>query len=497
VANPAGVGAPGTGQQGGLIRNTGNNLVSEEAKSKYSNIFKELVKSNPQFLSANEAAVYFNRSGLSGADLQKIWLLADQNKDNLLDFDEFVIANVLIQQRVANPNSALPDVLPPGFLSSLKPPGPIPNPTTTAVQNWLIAPEAKLKYENYFNQADTAKKGIVPGSIARNLFSASGLPSTDLAAIWQLSDMNQDGNLDKIEWCIAMHLIDCKRQRQMEIPSALPKQLLESLGVPLGPSPAELARIKEEQERQQLLALKEEIIKKLKDKSQLLVQLRQQQANNLEAAKNASVLRQQIEILKKVLPPTEIILERQKLRIDIKTEELKLLKSRLKAVQAEKQQLDKTIQLKKSLIKDDEAGLALAKQQLLEERMTAEKEAEKINYIKSDILLAKKERKRKQEEKKRMEKEGLKGKPLESGPVSPDQYYIFYTDDFGTKIGDKSNYRLYFRSYDPNFPPGFYPICNDFSDAFTLQSVIENITTEPPVEQAPPPDFNPFAIDDE
>jgi len=129
--------------------------------------------------------------------------------------------------------------------------------------------------------------------------------------------------------------------------------------------------------------------------------------------------------------------------------------------------------------------------------MTAEKEAEKINYIKSDILLAKKERKRRKDEKKRMEKEGLKGKP-ELGPVSPDQYYILYTDDFGTKIGDKSNYRLYFRSYDPNFPPGFYPVCNDFSDTFTLQSVIEHIhTTEPLVEHAPPPDFNPFAIDDE
>jgi len=210
-------------------------------------------------LTAQEASVYFNRSGLSGPDLQKIWILADQNKDNLLDVDEFILASVLCQNKLTNSAFVLPDVLPATLLTSYK------STPAGGGNSWIVTPESRLKYENYFNQVDSGRKGIIPGNVARNLFSASGLASNDLSVIWNLADMNQDGNLDKIEWCIAMHLIDCKRQK-LEIPGTLPKQLLESLGIQTGPSPAELVRLKEEQERQQLIALKEEIIKKLKEK---------------------------------------------------------------------------------------------------------------------------------------------------------------------------------------------------------------------------------------
>lgn len=36
----------------------------------------------------------------------------------------------------------------------------------------------------------------------------SGLPTTALAHIWTLSDVNKDGKLTVDEFCIAMHLID-------------------------------------------------------------------------------------------------------------------------------------------------------------------------------------------------------------------------------------------------------------------------------------------------
>ncbi|PIO68773.1 EF hand [Teladorsagia circumcincta] len=50
--------------------------------------------------------------------------------------------------------------------------------------------------------------GFLTGQAGRSALGMSGLPTTALAHIWTLSDVNKDGKLTVDEFCIAMHLID-------------------------------------------------------------------------------------------------------------------------------------------------------------------------------------------------------------------------------------------------------------------------------------------------
>ena len=49
---------------------------------------------------------------------------------------------------------------------------------------WVVPPEAKAKYDTYFQGIDKDHDGIVSGDEARTLFMASNLPPKLLAHIW-------------------------------------------------------------------------------------------------------------------------------------------------------------------------------------------------------------------------------------------------------------------------------------------------------------------------
>ncbi|XP_049320055.1 intersectin-2b [Astyanax mexicanus] len=85
---------------------------------------------------------------------------------------------------------------------------------------WAITPEERDKHDQKFDTLSPAQ-GFVSGEQARNFFLQSGLPSTVLAEIWALADMNKDGKMDRLEFSIAMKLIKMKLQGQ-NLPSALP-----------------------------------------------------------------------------------------------------------------------------------------------------------------------------------------------------------------------------------------------------------------------------------
>ncbi|VDO22514.1 unnamed protein product, partial [Brugia timori] len=53
----------------------------------------------------------------------------------------------------------------------------------------------------------------------------SGLPSTALARIWELADMDKDGKLDRIEMSVALHLVYCALQGE-PVPDVLPPSLI-------------------------------------------------------------------------------------------------------------------------------------------------------------------------------------------------------------------------------------------------------------------------------
>jgi Cytoskeletal-regulatory complex EF hand len=94
----------------------------------------------------------------------------------------------------------------------------------TVQDPFTLTPNDQARYEALF--AEQCKEdGYVYGSEAVAFFGKSGLPPTVLGTIWNMSDYPVDNRLDKIEFCIAMHLIVCVSKKNLPLPSTLPLAL--------------------------------------------------------------------------------------------------------------------------------------------------------------------------------------------------------------------------------------------------------------------------------
>jgi len=81
------------------------------------------------------------------------------------------------------------------------------------------------KYASLFLNMPQSNERI-SGQDVKPFFVETGLPMNLLAHIWQLSDMDKDGKLDKEEFSIMMHLVDLKREKNMDPPPTLPISLV-------------------------------------------------------------------------------------------------------------------------------------------------------------------------------------------------------------------------------------------------------------------------------
>jgi Cytoskeletal-regulatory complex EF hand len=99
------------------------------------------------------------------------------------------------------------------------PPGPYG--ALTVQDPFTLTPSDQARYEALFAEQHK-DDGYVYGGEAVAFFSKSGLPSNVLASIWNMTDYPVDNRLDKIEFCIAMHLIICVSKRNLPLPPALP-----------------------------------------------------------------------------------------------------------------------------------------------------------------------------------------------------------------------------------------------------------------------------------
>ena len=66
---------------------------------------------------------------------------------------------------------------------------------------------------------------LLPGAVAHEEMMKSKLPSSVLQQIWVLLDTNQDGQLDRDEFAVAMFLVDHKLQGN-DLPDTLPDRLV-------------------------------------------------------------------------------------------------------------------------------------------------------------------------------------------------------------------------------------------------------------------------------
>ncbi|KAM7065404.1 intersectin-1 isoform 2-T3 [Acridotheres tristis] len=227
--------------------------ITVEERAKHDQQFHSL-KPTAGFITGDQARNFFFQSGLPQPVLAQIWALADMNNDGRMDPLEFSIAMKLIKLKLQG--YQLPATLPPvmkqpplalpaapGFAtlpksSSFNRSGPgaqlnaklqkaqsFDVASSPAVAEWAVPQSSRLKYRQLFNSHDKTMSGHLTGPQARTILMQSSLPQAQLATIWNLSDIDQDGKLTAEEFILAMHLIDVAMSGQ-PLPPALPPEFI-------------------------------------------------------------------------------------------------------------------------------------------------------------------------------------------------------------------------------------------------------------------------------
>lgn len=95
--------------------------------------------------------------------------------------------------------------------------------------DWLVSPQEKSGYDRAFTSIDVQGRGFITGDQAVPFFSNSGLDEETLAQIWDLADINSEGQLSREEFAVAMYLIRQQRGKvggRGVLPAALPPALI-------------------------------------------------------------------------------------------------------------------------------------------------------------------------------------------------------------------------------------------------------------------------------
>ena len=94
---------------------------------------------------------------------------------------------------------------------------------------WAVTPQDKAQFDHIYATVDTQNRGSITGEQAVQFFSNSRLPEDALAQIWDLADINSEGQLTKDEFAVAMYLIRqqrSKRDGRDVLPQSLPPNLI-------------------------------------------------------------------------------------------------------------------------------------------------------------------------------------------------------------------------------------------------------------------------------
>nr|XP_056723516.1 epidermal growth factor receptor substrate 15-like 1 [Euleptes europaea] len=175
-------------------------------------------------IGASEAALFLKKSGLADAILGKIWDLADPEGKGFLDKQGFFIALRLVacaqsgqEVSLSNLNLVLP---PPKFHDS---PSPM-QVSSSSDGHWAVRVEEKAKFDGIFESL-LPVNGLLSGDKVKPVLMNSKLPLDILGRVWDLSDIDKDGHLDKDEFAVAMHLVYRALEKE-PVPSVLPPSLV-------------------------------------------------------------------------------------------------------------------------------------------------------------------------------------------------------------------------------------------------------------------------------
>nr|CAD7397628.1 unnamed protein product [Timema cristinae] len=219
--------------------------VKPAEKARYDQLFDSLQPLNGM-IPGNKVKGLLMDSKLPLDTLGKIWDLADQDKDGMLDRHEFMVAMHLVYKALEK--YTIPNSLPPELMPPVKRKEPISVPTLPGavkvlpnlvmpiestkpsvpplpVSTWVVTADEKSKYDTLFHQTDVDKDGFVSGFEIKDVFLRSGVTQSVLAHIWTLCDIKQSGKLNGEQFALAMWLINQKLQG-LDPPAALTSEMI-------------------------------------------------------------------------------------------------------------------------------------------------------------------------------------------------------------------------------------------------------------------------------
>nr|XP_017100875.2 epidermal growth factor receptor substrate 15-like 1 isoform X2 [Drosophila bipectinata] len=212
--------------------------------SVYEAYYKQIDPKATGAIEAMTAAKFLKKSGLSDVVLSRIWDLSDPNGKGFLDKPGFFVALKLVSLsqagQVANMNNIYIDTVNPPKLGEIPKTMPsriqtVPVPSGGMTdRDWSIGVIDRLKYEQLFESLSPIN-GMLPGNKVKGVLMDSKLPMNILGTIWDLADQDKDGNLDKHEFIVAMHLVYQTLQKRT-VPNVLPPELRKPGAVASQPS---------------------------------------------------------------------------------------------------------------------------------------------------------------------------------------------------------------------------------------------------------------------
>ena len=192
--------------------------------------------------------------------LGQIWSVTDREARGSLNQTEFVVAMHLLASMRSGNMKTLPQTLPQGLWDAAarrvmpvqatgiprqltgqgapqRTQSPLarqavtfaPLPSQSTGGDWLITPQDKARFDSQFATLDRERRGYITGDQAVSFFSNSGLSEDALATIWDLSDINSEGQLNRDEFAVAMYLIRQERSKTTgrgNLPATLPPRLV-------------------------------------------------------------------------------------------------------------------------------------------------------------------------------------------------------------------------------------------------------------------------------
>lgn len=228
-------------------------LLAPQEVSKYSQLY-DRAANGALSLAGDKAKEIFLKARLPTQTLGEVWGLCDRNASGSLDKTEFVMAMHLIQLCMTNspsvnpmPSSISNEVWNSIGASVAATAAPLSANSTgmsavgrrstisrlssgvfsSASTDWSLTLEKKQQFDAIFDSLDKSHRGSLGSQALVPFFLSSRLNQDTLASIWDLADIHNNAEFTKVEFAIAMFLIQ-KKNAGVELPDVIPDQLLQS-----------------------------------------------------------------------------------------------------------------------------------------------------------------------------------------------------------------------------------------------------------------------------